>query len=401
MNALTSIDHASRISAPADAAALAPASVSARIVRLRAISDEIAAAWDDLADHAAEANAFQERWFLQSSIAMDPDARVRIVLAYAGDMLIGLMPLARASHYGRLPIAHAENWLHYHSFLGGPLLRRGREIAAWTAILHAIDTDPASRNLLHLTGLAEGGPTHRTLLAATSAMGRPCDTVHRIERALLESDLAPEAYYAATVRKKKRKEIGRLQSRLSELGAVTIHRLTDTADLPGWIDAFLSLEQSGWKGRNGSALGCDPATATFFRDAIAAGWQRGRVQMLRLDLDDRPLAMLVNFVAPPGSFSFKTAFDEDYARYSPGVLVQLANLDILHRADIGWMDSCASADHPMINSLWGERRHIVRVTLPLAGWRGHALFHIARAAERAASALRTLRARPATPESPE
>ena len=48
----------------------------------------------------------------------------------------------------------------------------------------------------------------------------------------------------------------------------------------------------------------------------------------RLDLDGKPLAMLVNFLTAPGSFSFKTAFDEAFSRYSPGVLIQLDNLAI-------------------------------------------------------------------------
>ena len=65
----------------------------------------------------------------------------------------------------------------------------------------------------------------------------------------------------------------------------------------------------------------------------------------------------------------KIAYDEAYARFSPGVLLELDNLDLLARGDIDWMDSCAAENHPMIDSLWGERRTIVRVSLPLAGTR--------------------------------
>jgi len=119
----------------------------------------------------------------------------------------------------------------------------------------------------------------------------------------------------------------------------------------------------------------------------------GRLEMLRLDLDDRPIAMLVNFLAPPGSFSFKIAFDEDYARFSPGVLVQIENYQILGRPGIAWMDSCAVEDHPMINSLWAERRAIIRVTTPLGAARGALLFRLCRGAERAAARVRRMRAR--------
>lgn len=394
MNAATAIDR-SNVREAALLLRAVPAAVSADFLPLGLIDPAFAADWDDLAADASEPNAFMERWFVSAGAEhLPPNRDGRLLAIRDGGRLIGLLPLATEPRYGRLPIAHVENWLHYHCFLGGPLLRRGHEHAAWTAILEALDADPQSAGFLHLTGLVENGPVHRALLAAAN---RPCDTVHRIERALLESTLSPTAYYEATVRKKKRKEIKRLQSRLAELGSVTTTRLTHRDDLPGWIDTYLALEKSGWKGRAGSALASEPHTAAFFRDALTAAFDAGKLELLRLELDGKPLAMLVNFLTAPGSFSFKTAFDENYARYSPGVLIQLENLAILDNPAIAWMDSCAAADHPMIDSLWGERRGIVRVTLPLAGWRSRPLFHAARVIERAADALRARRQRPSAP----
>lgn len=378
MNAFTAIDT--------HAAAAHPAP-SAVFLRLDAIPPELAAQWDDLAALAAEPNPFAERWFVTASAPL-ADHAVRLLAVRDKGLLIGLLPLGRVARYGRLPLAHVENWQHHHAFLGTPLLRKGHEHAAWTQILAALDADPASTGLIHLTNITDGGPVHSALLAAAH---RPCDTVHRIERALLHSDLDPQAYYAATVRKKKRKEIARLQSRLAEQGVVATRRFAAADDLDGWIDTFLALERSGWKGRAGSALACQSETATFFRDALHGAHRAGRLELLRLDVAERPIAILVNFLTPPGSFSFKTAFDEEFARYSPGVLIQLANLDILARDDIAWMDSCAAQDHPMIDSLWGQRRAIVRVTLPLAGARSRLIFHAARALERAAAALKSRR----------
>jgi hypothetical protein len=55
------------------------------------------------------------------------------------------------------------------------------------------------------------------------------------------------------------------------------------------------------------------------------------------------------------------------------------------------MDSCAVEDHPMINGLWAERRAIVRVTVPLAGFGRRAEFRLCRLLERASAALRRRR----------
>jgi hypothetical protein len=84
--------------------------------------------------------------------------------------------------------------------------------------------------------------------------------------------------------------------------------------------------------------------------------------------------MLANFLTAPGAFSFKTAFDERYARFSPGVLLQLENLAMLEREDIAWCDSCAAADHPMIDSLWMERRSIGRISIAIGGTTRRAAF---------------------------
>lgn len=390
MNALTAIDQSG---ARAAAAAMACPTLFAGTVESVAfapIDPGFALEWDALAADAAEPDVFASRWFAEASRHLLPPG-VRQLAVRSNGQLIGLMPVIPAPRYGRIPLRHSENWAHYHRFLGAPLLRRGHEAQAWRALLTALDTDPAAGALLHVSGLVEGGPVHRGLIAAADDLKRPCDTVHRIERAMLATDLSPDAYYAATVRKKKRKELGRLRTRLLEQGRVETRRLAPEDAVSDWIEDFLALERAGWKGAAGSALACTPETTAFFRDVVTGAHAAGKLDMIRIDLDGAAIAMLVNLLAPPGAFSFKTAFDERLSRFSPGVLLQIDNLQLLARSDIGWMDSCAVENHPMINSLWGERRAIVRVSVPLAGARRRALFTAARGLERAAAAVRALR----------
>ncbi len=101
-----------------------------------------------------------------------------------------------------------------------------------------------------------------------------------------------------------------------------------------------------------------------------------KLERLALTLDGQPIAMLANFLTPPGSFSYKTAFDETYARFSPGVLLQRENLALLGRNDVAWCDSCAAPDHPMIDSLWTERRPIGRISLAIGGTLRRSLFDL-------------------------
>jgi GNAT acetyltransferase-like protein len=53
---------------------------------------------------------------------------------------------------------------------------------------------------------------------------------------------------------------------------------------------------------------------------------------------------------------WKIAYDEGLARYSPGVQLVLDCTDsLLGDGGPARVDSCATADHPMINHLWRER----------------------------------------------
>ena len=383
MTSMGRIVAAERRLGPRAALAHAPAAPAARLRPLREAVAELAEDWASLATEAAEPNPFYEHWFVAAASAAAGD--VELLEVRRGAKLIGLMPLAVESGYAKLPVRFAVNWRHDQMFVGTPLVAAGEEEMFWRAALAFLDGQDWPV-LLHLRSLVEDGPVHRGLIAA-----RDCAVAYREQRAFLQSDLAPEAYYEQAVRAKKRKELRRQFNRLAELGPVAFRRFGAGDDLAEWCDYYLRLEKAGWKGEAGTAFACSPARAQFFRDVIAGAQANGRLEFLRLDLAGKPVAMLGNFRCPPGSFSFKTVFNETFARFSPGVLIQRENLDVLADPEIAWMDSCAAEDHPMIDGFWRERRSIVRVTVPLAGARRRTVYAVCRALERGAELARSLR----------
>jgi CelD/BcsL family acetyltransferase involved in cellulose biosynthesis len=324
------------------------------------------AAWDALTDRASEPNPFYESWYLLSSLRHLADD-VAILRFEVGGRLAGLLPIVRPSRYYRYPFPHLANWLHPNMFCGAPLVAQGCEVAFWQALLRWADQHTGAAMFLHLRDLPLGGPLHAALDGVLATQDRQAEIVHREARAMLASDLGAEAYWEASLSGKKRKELRRQANRLADEGAVAITRSTDSAGLDAWCQSFLELEQAGWKGDAGSALACDPTTAATFREGLHGAAQRGRLERLTLTLDDQPIAMLASFLCPPGAFSFKTAFDERFSKYSPGVLLQQANLAILDNPAIAWTDSCAAADHPMIDHIWRERREIGRVSIAIGG----------------------------------
>lgn len=323
----------------------------------------------------AEANCFYEPALLDPALALFGEgADVRIIeVSDSAGRLVGRLPVTRGRRHGRFPVRHVANWVYPHCYYGAPLLREGGEQEAWAAMLATLDRAAWSGDFLHLRLIDPRGPAARALIACCAADRRPVVEIQRHERAMLDSDLTADAYWTASVRAKKRKELRRQHSRLAECGRISHAVLESSESLDAWCDAFLQLEAGSWKGAEGTALLSRDGDARFFRIACANALARDGLDMLRIDCDGRPIAMLVNFVGPKGGFSFKTAFDPDFARYSPGVLVEIDNLvRVLDRRRAPWMDSCAAPGHPMIESLWGERRAIAqyRVALRKKGWRG-------------------------------
>lgn len=325
-------------------------------------------AWSALGAEASEPNPFFEPWYLIPSLRyLDPRGETELFTCTANGRMIGLLPLRRDWHYYHYPIPNLRSWAHENCFLGAPLVAQGHERAFWRALLGWADGQAGAALFLHLIHLPLSGPLYAALAQVIAEQGRPAGLVHREDRAMLASELSPEAYLEVSLSGKKRKELRRQYTRLAELGELRFSREDGATGLGRWMDEFLALEHSGWKGSAGSALSSHFATESMFRDALAGAASAKRLERITLWLDDQPVAMLVNFLSAPGAFSYKTAFDERFARFSPGVLLQRENLDLLQRPGIAWCDSCAAADHPMIDHLWRERRSIGRISIGIGG----------------------------------
>jgi Acetyltransferase (GNAT) domain len=177
----------------------------------------------------------------------------------------------------------------------------------------------------------------------------------------------------------------RLGRRLEdELGAsLTVE---DHAGQEEAVESFLDLEASGWKGQAHTAMASTGAHADFFRSVCRTFTEQGRLQLLSLEADGRRVAMKCNLVASQGVFCFKIGHDAELRRFSPGVQLERANVEIFHEErEERFMDSCADPDNEMINRLWPDRCTVTNVVLARRG--AHSL--VCRGGISAVRALRT------------
>lgn len=347
----------------------------------------IEADWRDLAADAAEPNPFYAPDLLTPALSAFADADVRIAsVRDAGGRLVAFAPVAPLRGYSRFPVRYLSTWMHPHCFFAAPLVRKGCEEASLAALFDLVESGGAFFRFRHLD--AEG-PIYRAAVAVAGRTRRLSADSNRYERALLKGGFQTETYLQNALRGKKRKELRRLRNRLEEDGAVAFETLGDGGALAAWTLDFLALEAAGWKGREGTALAGDPASSKFFADALVAALGKGALRFHRLTHGGKPIAMIVNFIEAGAGYSFKIAYDEAYARYSPGVMLEIEMMAALEREPgLAFIDSCARRDHPMINSLWCERRAIAALNVSRRDAPSKFLFRILTGLEKASEARR-------------
>jgi hypothetical protein len=344
--------------------------------------------WTELAGHALEPNAYSEPWFLlPAARAFGRGSELLFVFVYGPDpqrpfarpRLCGLFPLERTRRYKGLPVACLRLWKHLYCYLCTPLLHRDCAREALEAFLDWLAADGAGAALMEWWFVPGQGPFHQLLMERLYDRGRSFAVEECYPRALFEP--APgengDAYLRRALNSKRRTEYARHEKHLAGLGKLEYAELQRAEDVSAWVEAFLRLEASGWKGAEGTALGSREPDRTFFREAVAGAFASGRLMLLGLFLDGRPVALKCNFWTPPGGYAFKIAYDESFARYSPGMLLELETMRRLPaRPGFRWMDSCAMRVHPMINRLWLERRLVQTLLHPTGRTWGEIAFAV-------------------------
>jgi CelD/BcsL family acetyltransferase involved in cellulose biosynthesis len=355
------------------------------------------AEWGALAARASEPNAFYAPALLIPALEAFSGDRPEIVVVRDGDgALIGLAPIAPLRGYSRLPVPYVATWMHKHCFFAAPLVRAGDERGFFRAFFDWAGRRGAFLRLRHLD--AEG-PLYAAAAAVAAETGRLVSPSARYERAMLTAPWTTEDYLKDSLRGKHRKDLRRRRARLEEAGTVRFEIFGDGDDLAAWTEDFLAVEAAGWKGAGG--LRAHDRVAKEARRGLFLTKRRaaGTLQFFRFRLGDHTLAAAVNFRAGAVSYAFKIAYDEAYARYSPGVMIEIEIMKALEAdRSISRIDSCAKVEHPMINRLWRERRQIAALNVSRSDAPSKALFQLLMMLERASEKTRARRENPTQEE---
>jgi len=317
--------------------------------------------WDRLAARQPTPfllSAWLEPWLE----AFAPRRGLRVAVLWRGDELAAGAPLLAGLRQWRAATNDHSPAFGLPAADEAALERLVAELiaAAGGLVLPALDeADPVSVRLRHAASgagrLVRVEPMHRTLRAATA-------------RGL-------EAYLRA-IPSKRLSEVRRLRRKAAREHGLDVRAVAVPDDPGAALERLVELEARGWKGRAGSAIACDPATARFYRHLAERFHAAGALRISELRLDGRTAAIEFGILHRGWLFTPKSAYDEGRRSLGPGMVLQLAAIERCFELGLEGYDFTGPAydyERPFANGERGCQRLRIHRRDPLGA--GRQLYH--------------------------
>jgi len=350
-------DPVSAAAAPAWARPDAAPALAAQVVDLGWLAAR-AAAWDRLSAQAADQNPFFSRPLIEahaSSAIAGPG--LRFIVVHRGEDLRALVPVAvRGSRIG-LRRSHAV-WTSRFLVVNATPLAAAEEIdAALEALLdRAAAVQGAS--LWRWPHLALDGRTGRALQEALRRRGWPSEILASVERPVLDPRRDYDVFARAHLAPGRRKRLKRQRHRLAQQGVLAHKTFSEGEGLAAAVESFLALERDGWKGARGTALASRPDTAALARAAFRPEGGPVSVRADVLSLSGAPLAISLALVCGGTAYLLKTAYDERFRSFAPGLILEDEIIRAVHATRFAKRLDSASDAGGVLESFYPDRERM-------------------------------------------
>jgi O-antigen/teichoic acid export membrane protein/CelD/BcsL family acetyltransferase involved in cellulose biosynthesis len=385
-------DAPSKSAAPADAGACQIYGEVVEGSRFERLEPELR----DLALRAVEPNPFQDHAFI-GAFCKHQRQNVYLALAWRksvdGARLIGAAAfLAGKSRIGLSTAVLTAPLSAALAFLGTPLVDGELISEALRAMLDAIARDPKLPKSVVIVDLTDG-PVLAALLPALAARGKSPVVLDRRQRPMLSAEVDASSYFNQSMSAASRKKLRQHRRRLAQHGPVETVTHAGPQAACAAFERFLAMEAAGWKGRSGTAILCNDLHAAIARDFFSRMAAADRAWVEALHVGGRIASAQVLLRSGRAAFTWKIAYDEAFAEYSPGVLLlEDFSAKLLADPTIDFTDSCSHGDGGFMAELWRERRQTVDLMFDLRR-AGSPAFDVAAGAERLYVAVQDARAR--------
>jgi hypothetical protein len=283
-------------------------------------------------------------------------ARIRILLAWderaESRKLVGLWALQLRKVAPFWPVV-LEALPYNYAFLSSPVVDPAFADEVIAAFFAAIEKNPLLPNVVNLKSFDAETPSHAAMMTALTARGAQPLVLSESARPFVTREFGVKR--SGSTRKKLRQD----WNRLSALGAVEVVNDRTPAGVEQAFEIFLAMEKASWKGEQGTALLSDAHDAVFVRRLLHNLAARHDASIALLRIDGAVIAAQVLMYCGTTAYTWKTAFDAKFSKYSPGaLLIDRITEDLFAGPDILAINSCA-AEESFMAQLWAGRRTMV------------------------------------------
>lgn len=317
-------------------------------------NSDIGPLWDDLVGRASS-NAFMNPAALMAA-GETGFASIQMLLAWEeGEgprKLVGAWAL-QSHRMAPLWPQVLEALPYTYAFLSSPVVDFACVEVVVAAFFAAIASSRSLPRVVSLPSLDAECPSYPAMRKEMASRG--------IEPLILSETARPFVTRAFGVKRSgsTRKKLRQDWNRLSAIGTVDVVNDRTPDGALRAFESFLALEQASWKGARGTALLSDPHDAAFVRRLFQNLAARGNASVALLRVDGEAISAQVLMYCGTTAYTWKTAFDVNYARYSPGSLLIDKITDALFAgSEITAINSCA-AEASFMGQLWVGRRSMV------------------------------------------
>ena len=334
-------------------------------IRQKPDLSELLPHWTDLCGRCLEDNVYYSPHYalpLMATVAAGKD--IKFVTVWDEARLVALLPVVQQAYAIPGLAAGGRSWTTDFTFSCMPLIDRSCAADAAQGLLNGLAALKAGEWVI--PQIYTNGSSCLALVDALELRHAPWVTRGSFQRASMTVGRSFEEQMAAHVDPKRRRELARNRRRLEEFGEVRHEVHMSGQGLDRAVKAFLELEAGGWKGKRGTALANRPDSLNFALRVFGAGGAAAQCRADLLLLDGKPIAAGMTVFSGTTGFTVKGAYDEFYAKYSAGLLLEVEVIrSFLTERWAARLDAATNGEH-VIDRLWPDRMPVADLVFSLS-----------------------------------
>ena len=317
--------------------------------------------WNNLASRQGRDTPFlSHEWFMLWMDHFLNDNKLLILLLCKEDIVLTIAPfLVTEETFCSIKVTKLQLIGNVYSPVRNFIFRhhdkRSKEIYLWHIIGYLL-TNFRAWDLIDLSPIRSDDETFFILQNLMRACKRMyTDQVDLAHWYLDKIDYSGENYLSRRS-KNIRSELRRRRQKLESLGDLELRVIRKGNEIDKYMDYYYDVYAKSWKGKENIG-------PTFHRALARLAAEQGWLRLAFLFLDGTPIASQLRIVFNDACFFLKTAYDRQYRKYGPGIIM-LADMikyviDVDHVREIDF----GPGDEPYKRSWASQKREMRKIII--------------------------------------